>query len=229
MRAKSRKNQAKLPAYLQQRQEEDKALRVFDRCRFIGLSTKLEDCPTLSLPELVMAGKSNVGKSSLINALSGQKALARVSASPGKTKQLLYFEVPERCLICDLPGYGYARTSKAEQERFSTLVESYFASDRPFFRVLHLVDCRHDLGEHDRQMLEYLREKQIPFAVLLTKADKFSKAQGQKRLAALKEELNLRAGEDCFLISASAKYGLSELGRYLNEALDAYWGKGMKT
>lgn len=134
------------------------------------------------LPEIAFSGKSNVGKSSLINCLLNRKALARVSATPGKTVTVNFYNF-DRCVrLVDLPGYGYAKVSREGQGSWSPVVDKYFTASSRCDLVLQLIDIRHDLAENDRIMLDYLDQLHIPFAVILTKADKLKKAELEKRL-----------------------------------------------
>ena len=147
-----------------------------------------EQLPAPTLPEIVFSGRSNVGKSSLINALLRRKALARTSATPGKTATINFYKLPTLRLV-DLPGYGYAKVSFAEKRRWSDLIEGYFHADRDLRLVLQLVDMRHPPTADDRMMIDFLTEAEIPFVLVLTKSDKLNKSQRRDRLAALEEEL----------------------------------------
>lgn len=160
--------------------------------------------PPSRKPEIVFAGRSNVGKSSLINALFQQKSLARVSATPGKTATINFFET-ENLIFADLPGYGYAKVSRGEKRRWADLIEGYFAQDRDIALVLSLVDSRHPPTRDDRMMVDFLIENELPFAVVLTKIDKLSPRQRQERLAAFAAELP--CGEELTLLPFSAQTG----------------------
>ena len=152
--------------------------------------------PVLDL-DIVLAGRSNVGKSSLINRLINRKNLARTSSSPGKTRTINFYLIDERWYFVDLPGYGYAKVSKAEQESFKKMIDEYFASERP--RVIwQIVDLRHPPSTLDQQMNAYLRAQKLPFMVVATKADKLSNNEIAKNKAVIKRELNLT--EDEFMI-----------------------------
>jgi len=153
--------------------------------------------------EIAFSGRSNVGKSSLINKLLGRKALARVSAKPGKTVTINFFEV-SNIFIVDLPGYGYAKTAKSERERFGELTELYMKSGR-ITLLVQLLDFRHPPSADDLLMLDFLRESEIPFVIALTKADKLRKKQRDERRAALSAEIP--DYEDLTLIEFSAETG----------------------
>ena len=130
--------------------------------------------------EIVFVGRSNVGKSTLVNALSKRKNLARTSKAPGKTRLVFFYDVSPEFYFVDLPGYGYARTSQGEKEAFSQVTDKYFESERPVALVLVLIDIRRGFGEGDLQMLEYLSHYDIDWQVVLTKADKLSRQQVAK-------------------------------------------------
>ena len=138
-----------------------------------GISSQL---PESDRPELSFSGRSNVGKSSLINKLCNRKNLARVSSTPGKTATINFYEV-DNCYFVDLPGYGYAKVSNADRERWDDLINSYFEAPRHHTLLVQLIDCRHAPSADDLQMLKYLHYHQIPFVVALTKADKLKKSQ----------------------------------------------------
>jgi len=142
-------------------------------------------------PEVVFAGRSNVGKSSLLNRLTGRKSLARVSSSPGKTATINFYDIGGRLYFVDLPGYGYAKRSKSERERWGELIEGYFAAGRDIRLILSLIDVRHPPTADDRVMLEWLAASGFAYAVVATKCDKLS-AEGLKiRLCRLREEASL--------------------------------------
>ena len=164
----------------------------------------LRQLPPSDKPELVFAGRSNVGKSSLINKLFNQKQLARVSSVPGKTATINFFTL-EGLRFADLPGYGYAKVAKTEKERWAKLMEGYFATDRDIALVFSLVDMRHPPTADDIQMINFLIDNEFPFVVVCTKCDKLSKRQQEERLAALTTELP--CGDEITIIPFSAKTG----------------------
>lgn len=139
----------------------------------------------IGLPEIAVAGKSNVGKSSMINSLCTRNKLAKVSGTPGKTRLLNVFRVNDDFHLVDLPGYGFAKVSKAERFRWSNMMEGYFADSGLLAHVLHLVDLRHDPTGEDRGMNEFLRAAGTPFTVIATKADKISKGQRARYVHAI--------------------------------------------
>lgn len=150
-----------------------------------GLSSQL---PESDRPEFVFSGRSNVGKSSLINRLLNRKGLARTSGTPGKTATINFYRLDNARLV-DLPGYGYAKVSREEKRRWGGLIEGYLQADRDLRLVLQLVDMRHPPTADDRMMIDFLTEAEIPFVLVLTKSDKLNKSQRRDRLAALEEEL----------------------------------------
>lgn len=180
-----------------------------------GLFSQLPDSDR---PELVFSGRSNVGKSSLINKLCNRKKLARVSSTPGKTATINFYEVGDVYFV-DLPGYGYARTSASERKRWDELINGYFESDRQRTVVVQLLDCRHAPSADDMQMMEYLRYHQMPFVSALTKADKLKKSQ----LAATCDEFETICGpygcQGVVLTSAENGYGIEELKTVLESFL----------
>lgn len=180
-----------------------------------GTSAQL---PESVRPEVSFAGRSNVGKSSLLNKLMYRKGLAKVSSTPGKTATINFFD-GDGVTFVDLPGYGYAKVSKSEKARWSELIEGYFNQDRSFALVVALVDIRHEASELDENMIRFLREADLPFVVALTKADKLSRQQQMKQKAALKRQLAL--GDDAsMVVTSSAKGdGMEELRKIIRDAV----------
>lgn len=182
----------------------------YNNCEFLasyGLSRQLPDSDR---PEIVFSGRSNVGKSTLINTLLRRKNLARTSATPGKTATINFYRLDTLRLV-DLPGYGYAKVSDAEKRRWKTLIEGYLEADRDLRLVLQLVDMRHPPTQDDRMMMEYMVEREIPFVVVLTKADKLNKTERAARLAGLEQELAAFEGLQTIPYSAVTREGAEEL------------------
>ena len=144
--------------------------------KFMFSLDKLCPFPGQGLPEIAMAGKSNVGKSSMINSLLGNSKLARISSEPGKTRLVNFYRVNDQFWLVDLPGYGFSKAPKAERERWAAMIEGYLEGSGHLKRVLHLVDIRHAPTREDQMMVDYLRHYDIPFTVVATKADKLSRA-----------------------------------------------------
>lgn len=187
----------------------------YHKVKFLTSFGDAGQLPPSTKPEIVFAGRSNVGKSSLINSLFNQKSLARVSATPGKTATINFFET-ENLIFADLPGYGYAKVSRGEKRRWADLIEGYFAQDRDIALVLSLVDSRHPPSADDRMMVEFLIENELPFVVILTKMDKLSARQRQERLEAVRRELP--CGDRLTLLPFSSQTG--EGREELRELLD---------
>lgn len=158
----------------------------FQQVSFESAAGKASQLPASDVPEIVFSGKSNVGKSSLLNKLVNRKALARVSATPGKTATINFFRLPD-CRLVDLPGYGYARVSQSEKKRWAELVEGYFAQKRNIRLVIQLLDMRHAPTEDDRGMVQFLLDSGLPFVAVCTKADKLNKTQRTAQLAYYQE------------------------------------------
>lgn len=179
-----------------------------------GISSQL---PEADRPEISFSGRSNVGKSSLINKLCNRKNLARVSATPGKTATINFYSV-DGCYFVDLPGYGYAKVSNADRQRWDDLINSYFAARHRCTLLVQLLDCRHAPSADDLQMLKYLHYHGIPFVAALTKADKLKKS----RLAGVQAEFEALCRpygcEAVVLTSAENGYGIPELQALLDEA-----------
>ena len=165
----------------------------------------LEQLSESDLPEICFSGRSNVGKSSLINKILNRKSIARVSSTPGKTVTINFYKLDEFRLV-DLPGYGYAKVADRDRERWAELMEGYFRTDRNIKLCLQLIDMRHPATEFDISMLEFLTHFEIPYAIVLTKCDKLNKTEFNNRLNALKEELG-ELGEGITIIPFSALKG----------------------
>lgn len=182
-----------------------------------GLFSQLPDSDR---PELVFSGRSNVGKSSLINKLCNRKNLARVSSTPGKTATINFYEVGDAYFV-DLPGYGYARTSNAERERWDELINGYFETPRRRAAVIQLLDCRHAPSKDDIQMMEYLRYHGVAFVAALTKADKLKKSQLAGTLAEFQTLCGPYGCQAVVLTSADNGYGVEELKQVLESCIAA--------
>ena len=181
----------------------------------VGTSAQLPEC---TMPEIVFAGRSNVGKSSLINCLLKRKSLARVSSQPGKTATINFYNC-DGARIVDLPGYGYAKVSYAEKQRWSELIEGYFAQGRDIRLVVLLVDSRHSPSDNDIMMMDYLEGCGSPTIIALTKIDKLNKSERAARMAAFPEELECEE-ELLYLFSALTGEGAEELRRLVISAAE---------
>jgi len=187
---------------------------------FVASAGRLADLPKDRLPHIAFAGRSNVGKSTLLNVLFNQRHLAHVSATPGKTQTLNFYRVNRKFYFVDLPGYGYAKSSKTLREQWQGLIESYLTTSEHLRLVVVLVDVRHPLSRLDAQLLEWLRAREQAHVVVATKSDKLSGSELQKNLLALRAALG--AGEDEGVVAFSAKSGRGkvELWRVLQTALE---------
>lgn len=172
-----------------------------------------------TMPEAVFAGRSNVGKSSLINKLLGRKSLARVSSQPGKTATINFYHC-EGARLVDLPGYGYAKVSRSEKERWAGLIDGYFAQDRDIRLVVMLIDSRHKPTADDITMLDFLEETGLPTVIALTKIDKLNKSERAARMAAFPDELGCDA-EMLIPFSSVTGEGSEALRSLLTELLEA--------
>lgn len=163
-----------------------------------------KDFPSNRLPEIAFAGKSNVGKSSVINRVLNRKNFARVGDKPGKTIHVNYFTIDKKCYLVDLPGYGFAKVSQAEKDRWGRLMESYFAAGRIDLGVL-IVDARHAPTNNDITMARWFLDSECPFVVVANKLDKLKKSEIEPNLATIREDLELP--ENCPIIPFSAEKG----------------------
>ncbi len=188
----------------------------FNNAKFMTSYGKFSQIPKSERSEIAFAGRSNVGKSSLINKIFNRKSLARVSATPGKTATVNFFEL-ENIYIVDLPGYGYAKVSKAEKQRWSSLIEGYLQADRQLDLVFQLVDFRHPPTADDVLMINFLIDSEIPFVVVLTKADKLKKTQRAERLEKLQNELPCADQITVIPFSAETGEGVEEIRRIIEE------------
>lgn len=168
---------------------------IVKKAQFAQSLSAFKAFPGQGLPEIAMAGKSNVGKSSLINNLTRNGKLARTSAEPGKTRLVNLYLINEDFFLVDLPGYGFARASKQEKDKWAGMIEGYLQQSRNLKRVFQLVDIRHAPTQEDQMMVEYLRHYDIPFTVIATKADKLSKAQQGRNIPVICRTLAVQPWE----------------------------------
>lgn len=190
----------------------------YQHARYEASFGTVAQLPESTMPEVSFAGRSNVGKSSLLNCLFGRKALARVSSQPGKTANINFFEA-DGVRFIDLPGYGFAKVGKQERQRWADLIDGYFRQNRSFNLVICLVDIRHEAQKLDLHMLEFLRGEQIPFIVALTKADKLSKSKQQSQAALLAKQFGI--DPLAFVVTSSQTgQGLDTLKQFIEDACE---------
>ena len=181
------------------------------RAELATVAATIGQIPEPLLAEIVFAGKSNVGKSSLINTLVNRKALARTSSQPGKTRTINFYQVQEQWMFVDLPGYGYAKTARAEQERFSKVIDYYLTHRKNIRQMFLLVDIRHEPGNNDVMMADWMCHYGYDPIVIATKADKLSRNQQSRQLALLCRQLDLRDDSHIIAFSALSKQGTEEI------------------
>lgn len=194
---------------------------IFQRAKFSAFIGDIKNLPKDGLPQIVLAGKSNAGKSSLINKLCRQSKLARTSREAGKTRGLIFFDVAGCFYLVDLPGYGFSRSSKEEQKTFSRLTDVYLRSGQPIALILHLLDARHLPSQLDLEMIRWMEVTQAPYLLLLNKSDKLSRAQQAKSRQEIGRAVKEAVGKELPLLSVSALtgQGLDDLSRQILERL----------
>ena len=181
-----------------------------------GITSRL---PDNTLPEIAFAGKSNVGKSSLINALMNRKALARTSAQPGKTQTINFYNINDAMYLVDLPGYGYAKVAQEVREKWGKLIERYLHGSKQLKAVFLLIDIRHEPSENDRQMYEWIVYQGYDPIIIATKLDKIKRSQLQKQLKTLRTGLGVKPGTQLLPFSALTKQGRDEIWAVMDEIL----------
>lgn len=179
----------------------------------------VEDFPRWDMPELSFIGRSNVGKSSLLNSLVGKKNLARISSTPGKTRGLYFYLVNNKFSFVDLPGYGYARVSKMERQSWAQIIEGYLENRGNLFGCFHLVDCRHEPSHEDKIMSDWLRVNSIPRITVVTKSDKLSKGALQRQIKIIRKELDLFSDDALIPFSVKSKAGNKDLWKAVFDLL----------
>lgn len=185
--------------------------------KFVISNSKVEDCPNSALPEYAFIGRSNVGKSSLINMLTGRKSLAKVSGKPGKTRLINHFLINENWHLVDLPGYGYAKVSKKEKKVFQKFITDYFKKRRQLVNAFVLVDSRHEPQKIDLEFMVWLGENTIPFSIIFTKSDKLKPQALEKNIAHYKQVLMeyWDVLMPMFITSSSNQTGKDEVLNYI--------------
>lgn len=192
---------------------------VIKSAEFVISNSRVEKCPTTGLPEYAFIGRSNVGKSSLINMLTARKGLAMTSQKPGKTQLINHFIINDAWYLVDLPGYGYARLGKDSRDSLRRMIEDYVLERKELVLLFVLLDCRHDPQKIDLEFIQWLGEEGVPFALVFTKADKLSKGRLAANVEAYKAKLHEEWEEfpPIFVTSSEERMGRDELLGYIEE------------
>lgn len=194
------------------------------KAEFVISNTDIEKCPKPTIPEYAFIGRSNVGKSSLINMLTNRKSLAKISGKPGKTQLINHFLINEEWYLVDLPGYGYASVSKGQRLEFAKFIKKYLETRENLMCLFVLLDSRHKPQKIDLEFMQWLGEKGIPFVMCFTKQDKLSKTESAKNLAHYKKEM-LQIWDELpsiFLTSSAKKTGQEEVLQFIEETNKLY-------
>lgn len=192
---------------------------VIKSAEFVISNSRVEKCPTTGLPEYAFIGRSNVGKSSLINMLTARKGLAMTSQKPGKTQLINHFIINDAWYLVDLPGYGYARLGKDSRDSLRRMIEDYVLERKELVLLFVLLDCRHEPQKIDLEFIQWLGEEGVPFALVFTKADKLSKGRLAANVEAYKAKLHEEWEElpPIFVTSSEVRMGRDELLSYIEE------------
>ncbi len=193
----------------------------FSNARFEKAYGTFEQLPASGMPEIVFSGRSNVGKSSLINKIFGRKNLARVSSVPGKTVTINFYDVDSDAKIVDLPGYGYAKVAKSEKIRWAQMMERYFNSGRNIKLAVQLVDMRRPATEDDLMMMDFLKNAGIDYIVVMTKSDKLNRGEYKQRLEKSREELNFVNAENIIPFSSQTGENVDKIKAVIQSRLEA--------
>ena len=187
------------------------------KAEFVISNTDYRLCPKNNLPEYAFIGRSNVGKSSLINAIVNNKKLAKTSSTPGKTQLINHFIINEQWYLVDLPGYGYAKTSKSQRALFHEMISNYLLNRSSLIALFVLIDSRHKLQKIDNEFMIFLAENQIPFVIVFTKIDKLGKNIIKKNIENFKKEMlkNWEEIPEVFLSSSESRLGIKEITSYI--------------
>jgi len=194
----------------------------FNKAEFVTGATQLSECPPPEYPEICFAGRSNVGKSSLINALMNHGGLARTSNTPGKTQQMNYYKIDDEAYFVDLPGFGYAKVSKKERERWGRDIRDYLLGRKTLRLILHLVDIRHKPSPLDEDFFYWMGSNRMPFAVILSKADKLTRNkqnQSKFRLQRILNEMNIEV--PIVVASSEKRNGIEDIQDLANEFINS--------
>lgn len=190
----------------------------YHEANFLGSALQKSQFPESMLPEIIMVGRSNVGKSSLINTLVNRKQLAYVGSKPGKTKLLNFFAIDDSFVLVDAPGYGYAQRSKQELLNFAQMMDDYFSSRKQLKLMIQIVDMRHKPTKDDVEMIEYARSFNIKTLVVATKYDKVKASERTKNVKIIKDVLKIN-DKSLYLFSSETRFGLTELWQAITETI----------
>lgn len=185
-----------------------------------AIGTNFSHYPTDGKTEIAFAGKSNVGKSTLINAMLGRKALARTSSQPGKTRTINFYDVNDAMYVVDLPGYGYAKASKTEIAKWGAMIEEYLEKRQELKAIILLIDIRHEPGKNDIMMYEWLKHYGYDIIIAATKSDKINRSQIQKHLSVIRKTLGLGQNDVLIPFSGEKKTGVQELWAEIDKFLE---------
>ena len=188
-----------------------------DNVSLAAVAVKKEQYPTDGRPEVAFAGKSNVGKSSLINTMLRRKSLARTSQNPGKTRTINFYDVENAVYLVDLPGYGYARAAKSEIQKWGKMIENYLLKREELRAIIMLVDIRHEPGENDRRMYDWLKHYGYKIIMVATKSDKLKRSQLMKHTSMLRKSFNLDKEDILIPFSSENRSGREELWDVIDE------------
>jgi GTP-binding protein len=186
----------------------------------------LADCPREQWPEVAISGRSNVGKSSLLNRLAGHKGLAKVSQRPGKTQTINFFLFPDHTRLVDLPGYGYAKVPEALLRKWRAYMRDYLENREQLAGIVQLIDCRHEPTTLDKQMVEWLQHSELPFMVVLTKSDKIGRGQRQKTMSVLRKSLMIPREQPVQFFSSKDGEGRREVIGWITGILGGWESEG---
>lgn len=188
--------------------------------KFVKSVLSRKEKPKPPLPEVVFSGRSNVGKSSLINCLVNQKNFARVSKKPGKTQTINFFNIDNEFYLVDLPGYGFARRSKLQKSNWDKGLEDYILNSRELLILFVLIDSKVGVKENDQQLIEWLAFHQIPFQIIATKVDQIAKSKRPAQANRIRDELNLSSSSSILFFSSKDRTGKGEVLKYLSDLLN---------
>lgn len=197
----------------------------FRRCEFLKGAVQLRQCPPPGVPEVAFAGRSNAGKSSALNRITGRRALARASKTPGRTREINFFELADGGRLVDLPGYGFARAPETTRRQWRRMMEDYLARREDLRGLILMMDVRHPLTDFDRQMLDWSAAVDLPCHILLTKADKLSRGKAGNVLQDVRRRTQHQGGVTVQLFSATAPLGVEDAQARISQWLRASDGR----